>query len=130
MLSTFTARAEEFMIEEITRLRQDLNEKLVMLVKASNQVVSIRSKIITSLCDSAGLLNSKSEDVAKVLQFDLRDLEVVTNIACLQVETASATSVRYVDYLPSKRDIGEAVGLLYLELLSVDNDANNLPRYE
>ncbi|KAJ3078320.1 hypothetical protein HDU99_000646 [Rhizoclosmatium hyalinum] len=123
-------KAKLFLTAEVTRLRKQLGEVQTELIKASNKLASIRSKIIYSVFESCSLSPSENADVARALEYDGRELRFITDLT-LGLDTPPVPGVRYVEYTPKKEDIGRAVGVLYLELGAEDEEElSDLPRYE
>ncbi|KAJ3278809.1 hypothetical protein HDU79_001171, partial [Rhizoclosmatium sp. JEL0117] len=58
-------KAHEFMTDEVSRLSQELDMKYATLIKASNRLASIRSKVIHSLFELCSIALSESQDVAR-----------------------------------------------------------------
>ncbi|KAJ3062765.1 hypothetical protein HDU99_005107, partial [Rhizoclosmatium hyalinum] len=120
--------AHDFMVEEVCRLHQQLLQKHAILVKASNLLASVRFKIIQSLFESSNISLSESKDVARALEFDNRNMTFASHFT-MKLDVGSVTGVKYVGFVPSKKEIGEAVGVLYPEM-DLALDVDELPRYE
>ncbi|KAJ3297791.1 hypothetical protein HDU79_002265 [Rhizoclosmatium sp. JEL0117] len=120
--------AHDFMIEEICRMHQQLLQKHAILVKASNLLASVRFKIIQSLFESSNISLSESKDVARALEFDNRNMTFASHFT-MKLDVGSVTGVKYVGFVPTKKEIGEAVGVLYPEM-DLALDVDELPRYE
>ncbi|KAJ3047717.1 hypothetical protein HDU99_009410, partial [Rhizoclosmatium hyalinum] len=131
VILSLLSRAQTFMMDELASLRQKLATQHDVLTKASNQVAFIRSKLILTIFDSCGILASESQNVAKALVYDHRNSGFLVSLKT-DFENGSSNNESAWSYLPTKKEVGRAVGLLYPELTPdvIEVSADGLPRYE